>query len=117
MTRALAACLAGLLAQTAPSTHADGGLPITDAVLSRQWKAQWLTCPGAPARDEGVYRFRRVLELPAAPARFVVHVSGDQRFVLFANGQRVGIGPSRGDPSYWRFETFDLAPFLKPSRR
>jgi hypothetical protein len=63
-----------------------------------------------------VYRFRRVLDLPTAPARFVIHVSGDQRFILFANAQRVGIGPSRGDQHYWRFETFDLAPFLKPGR-
>jgi hypothetical protein len=43
-----------------------------------------------------------------------VHVSGDQRFVLHVNGRRVGIGPSRGDILFWRFETFDLAPFLKP---
>ena len=50
------------------------------------------------------------------PARYVVHVSGDQRFVLFVNGQRVGVGPARGDIYFWRFETFDLAPHLKPGR-
>ena len=41
-------------------------------------------------------------------------MSADQRFVLHVNGRRVGIGPSRGDILFWRFETFDLAPFLKP---
>jgi len=90
--------------------------PASDAVLHRQWKGQWIACAGAPERDAGVYRFRKVLDLPKAPARFVVHVSGDQRFVLFANGKRVGIGPSRGDMDYWRFETFDLAPFLKAGK-
>jgi hypothetical protein len=55
-----------------------------------------------------------VIDLPTVPSRFVVHVSADQRFVLQVNGRRVGIGPSRGDILFWRFETFDLAPFLKP---
>ena len=50
------------------------------------------------------------------PRAFRSTSSADQRFVLFVNGQRVGIGPSRGDLYYWRFETFDLAPFLKPGR-
>ncbi len=61
-----------------------------------------------------MFRFRKVVELAAVPSRFVVHVSADQRFVLHVNGRRVGIGPSRGDILFWRFETFDLAPFLKP---
>jgi alpha-L-rhamnosidase len=71
----------------------------------------WIACPGAPERDPGVFRFRKVIDVPAVPSRFVVHVSGDQRFVLHVNGRRVGIGPSRGDILFWRFETFDLAPF------
>ena len=90
--------------------------PASDAVLHRQWKGQWIACAGAPERDAGVYRFRKVLDLPQAPARFVVHLSGDQRFVLFANGKRVAVGPSRGDIDYWRFESLDLAPFLKAGK-
>ncbi len=57
-----------------------------------------------------------MIELSAVPPRFVAHVSADQRFVLRVNGRRVGIGPSRGDILFWRFQTFDLAPFLKPGR-
>lgn len=92
------------------------GLPISAPVLQRPWAAAWLACPGAPERDPGVFRFRKVLEVPAPPSRYIVHVSGDQRFVLFVNGRRVGIGPSRGEILFWRFETFDLAPFLVPGR-
>ena len=99
-----------LLAEEAPRP------PVAEAVLLREWQGRWIACPGAPERDPGVFRFRKVIELPAAPRRFVVHASGDQRFVLYANGQRVGIGPSRGDLFFWRFETFDLAPFLRPGR-
>jgi len=119
MNARLAPAALALALAAAPSraaTVSGSGLPISDATLHRQWTASWLACPDAPQRDPGVFRFRKVLDLSATPARFVVHASGDQRFVLFANGRRVGVGPSRGDLQFWRFETFDLAPFLKPGR-
>jgi hypothetical protein len=109
---------AALLSMPAPLSAATSGsgLPVSDAVLRRQWTGAWIACAGAPERDPGVFRFRKVVDLAAAPPRFVVHVSADQRFVLRANGRRVGIGPSRGDVLFWRFQTFDLAPFLRPGR-
>jgi hypothetical protein len=57
--------------------------------------------------------FKKTLELQAVPAHYVVHVSADNRFVLYVNGTRVGDGPARGDLAHWRYETFDLAPLLK----
>ena len=110
---ALLAVFSALAAPLSAATSGSG-LPISDAVLQRQWTGSWIACPGAPERDPGVFRFRKSIDLPAVPPRFVVHVSADQRFVLHVNGRRVGIGPSRGDILFWRFETFDLAPFLKP---
>jgi len=103
------------LSEGAAAAQPSGsGLPIAKAVLEKRWTGSWIACAGAPERDPGVFRFRKVIDVPAIPQRFVVHVSGDQRFVLHVNGKRVGIGPSRGDILFWRFETFDLAPFLKP---
>ncbi|HXK12586.1 MAG TPA: alpha-L-rhamnosidase C-terminal domain-containing protein [Vicinamibacteria bacterium] len=102
-----------LVALASPATSGSG-LPISEAVLRRQWAGSWIACPDAPVRDPGVFRFRKAVDLEAVPSRYVVHVSADQRFVLQVNGRRVGIGPSRGDVFFWRFETFDLAPFLKP---
>ena len=114
--RELAICVSCVLIGSGVSSAAQSGsgLPIARAVLERRWTGSWIACAGAPERDPGVYRFRKVIELPAVPSRFVVHVSGDQRFVLHVNGRRVGIGPSRGDILFWRFESFDLSPFLKP---
>ena len=109
----IAAALLGLAAPS-PAATSGSGLPISDAVLRRQWTGAWIGCPGAPERDPGVFRFRKSIDLPVVPPRFVVHVSADQRFVLHVNGRRVGVGPSRGDILFWRFQTFDLAPFLKP---
>ena len=89
-------------------------LPVSPHLMSRQWPASWIAVPGAPERDAGVYHFRRFLSLQEVPARLLVHASADQRYVLHVNGRRVGVGPGRGDPEHWRFETYDLAPFLKP---
>jgi alpha-L-rhamnosidase len=80
------------------------------------WKAEWITAPDAPARDEVVLHFRKVIGLPSAPAHFVVHVSADNQFVFYANGQRAGTGPSRSDLSHWRYETLDLGPLLHAGR-
>lgn len=77
-----------------------------------KWTAQWISHPTAPLREPGVFHFRKTIQLQAKPSRFVVHVSADNRFLLFVNGKRVGEGPARGDFSRWRYETFDLTPFL-----
>ena len=76
------------------------------------WKAQWIACPDAPERDAGIFHFRKVINLPAAPASFLVHVSADNRFLLSVNGKQSGAGPASGDLFHWRYETFDLAPLL-----
>jgi len=37
-----------------------------------------------------------------------IHVSADERYELFLDGERVGRGPERGDPSHWYYETYQL---------
>jgi hypothetical protein len=78
------------------------------------WTASWITCPDAPARDEAVLHFRKLFTLENPPAHFIVHVSADNQFLLYLNQHRVGTGPALGDLRHWRFETYDLAPFLRP---
>ncbi|HRH59575.1 MAG TPA: alpha-L-rhamnosidase C-terminal domain-containing protein [Chitinophagaceae bacterium] len=95
------------------SSHAQN---INPSVLNKQWDAFWITAPDAPAKDYGVYFFRKNFELADKPATFVVHVSGDNRYKLFVNGNLVSLGPARGDLYYWNFETVDIAAFLKPGK-
>jgi hypothetical protein len=80
--------------------------------LTHAWKAAWIRHPDGPAREPGVYHFRKTFTLPAAPKQFVVHVSADNRYELFVNGRRVATGPARGDLNHWRYETLDIAPEL-----
>ncbi|MGA2272413.1 MAG: alpha-L-rhamnosidase C-terminal domain-containing protein [Bryobacteraceae bacterium] len=85
---------------------------ITGAASDREWNASWITHPAVPLREPVVLHFRRPLHLAAKPAHFIVHVSADNRFVLYVNGRRAGDGPARGDLAHWRYETFDLADYL-----
>jgi len=79
-------------------------------------EAQWIVPPGTDPFGFGVYHFRKTLELAERPARFVVHVTADNRYQLWVNGERVVWGPARGDLNHWRFETVDLAPHLRAGR-
>jgi len=81
--------------------------------LQRDWTASWITHPTSPLREPIVLHFRRTSNLPSVPSSYRVRVSADNRFVLFVNGHRVGDGPARGDLTHWRYELFDLAPWLK----
>jgi hypothetical protein len=78
--------------------------------------AQWIAHPDVPGEAFGVFHFRRILELPSRPERYVVHVSADNRYRLFVNGQQVSSGPQRSDLMHWRYETVDLAPHLRAGR-
>ncbi|CAN5143168.1 hypothetical protein BH09GEM1_BH09GEM1_19960 [soil metagenome] len=72
-------------------------------------EAAWIAPPGMSPDSFGVFHARRVLELSAQPARFVVHVSADNRYRLYANGVQVASGPQRSDATHWRYETVDIA--------
>lgn len=92
------------------------GVRSLHAQRAAEWKAQWITAREAPARGEVVLHFRKVIDLPAAPPQFVINVSADNQFLLYANGKRVSTGPGHSDLSHWRYETFDIAPFLYPGK-
>ena len=51
-------------------------------------------------------RFRRQFEAAAAPVR--IHVSADERFELFLDGNRIARGPDRSDVEHWSYATYDL---------
>ena len=57
-------------------------------------------------RQPVLLRFRRQFEAAASPVR--IHVSADERFELFLDGQRIARGPDRSDVEHWCYATYDL---------
>ncbi len=90
--------------------------PPVPTVFSGAPAASWVSPPDIPVDAFGVFHFRRTVSLPSRPDRFVVHVSGDNRYRLFVNGRQVSSGPERSDLMHWRYETIDLAPHLRAGR-
>lgn len=89
---------------------------INPALFKDMWTARWISVPGAEPNRYGVFHFRKTWQLDSVPGSYVIHVSADNRYKLYANGQLVSLGPARGDLSNWNFETVDLAPYLKPGK-
>jgi len=97
----------------APLSAGDAQAP---SVFDAAPAASWIAPPGIPGDSFTVFHARRAFDLPTAPARFVVHVSADNRYRLYVNDVQVSSGPQRSDVTHWRYETLDLAPHLRAGR-
>ena len=76
------------------------------------WQSSWITHPSASVLDYGVFLFRNEFRLDRPPESLVVHLSADNRYKLWVNGQLATTGPAKGSFNYWRYETLDLGPWL-----
>lgn len=101
-----------LLPLTALAQQRDPMAPFN--LFSDTWTARWISVPETGPQEYGVYHFCKEIVLEAVPARYVVHVTGDNRYKLYVNGTLVSAGPAKGDNLHWNYETVDLAPCLKP---
>ncbi len=110
-------CVFVLMALTIVAGFAARGFaqidPGTKMEPRTKWSAHWISHPTAPLREAITLHFKKAVDVPTVPTHYLVHVSADNRFVLYLNGERVGDGPARGDLAHWRYETFDLGPMLK----
>jgi len=89
---------------------------INPDLLEFRWQAQWIFHPETSGTAYGVYHFRKTIDLDEHPDSFIIHVSADNRYRLFVNGKDVCFGPARGDILNWRYETMDIASYLKSGK-
>lgn len=76
------------------------------------WPAHWVDAPGrVPATRATAYRLR--LNIPTK-CRLRIHVTADQRYQLFLDGQRIAQGSERGNLRSWFYESYELE--LEPGR-
>jgi alpha-L-rhamnosidase len=69
------------------------------------WGAAWISCADTPDTPfVSAYRLR--FHLPVA-ATLKFHVTADERYELFLDGERVGRGSERGDVLHWFYETYE----------
>jgi alpha-L-rhamnosidase len=70
------------------------------------WQSWWVDCPdrGSPPFVTA-YRLRFAMEQDRVVR---VHVTADERYELYLDGERIGQGPERGAPDHWFYESYDL---------
>lgn len=71
----------------------SGNPNINPALLTKSWPANWIAPPAVSLKEYGVYHFRRTVALAAAPTRFVVHVSADNRYQLCQRSASPRVSP------------------------
>jgi hypothetical protein len=87
--------------------HGDPFYPLNKDKLWRErgyWPASWITCPDVAPPFVAAYRLKFKVE---SPATIRLHISADERYELYVDGERVGRGPERGTPDCWFFETYE----------
>jgi alpha-L-rhamnosidase len=91
---------------------------INPDLLEKMWPARWVANIDAKhnPRVQGVFLFRKTIDVEDAGEEFIIHVSADNRYVFYVNGKAVGRGPAQSVPAHWNFETYDIAPLLKPGK-
>jgi hypothetical protein len=72
-----------------------------------QWPCHWVRLPHG-AETPFVQAFRVHFEAPE-DATVRIHVTADERYELYLDGEYVGRGSERGDLNHWFFETYDLS--------
>lgn len=82
-------------------------------VRTQKWNAFWISHPEIEPASYSVVHFRKQFVVTEIPERFIVHVTADNRYRLYLNGSFVCMGPQASDVRNWRYETIDLAPFLR----
>jgi hypothetical protein len=81
--------------------------PPEDFRAAFQGRPAWIT-PDPPAPPPCVEAYRLCFTMPDS-ATVRVHVTADERYELWLDGQRIGRGPERGDVENWFFESYDLS--------
>ena len=96
-----------------PGIYAPAQALPPEKLPAKRWKAVWLANPDISGNEHSVTYFRKQLELPARPNRFWVAISGDNKYTLYVNERKVSFGPQLSDIQHWRYDTLDIAPYLK----
>ena len=77
------------------------------------WDAKWITHPDISLNDYSVIHFRKSFQLDKLPEEFIIHITADNRYRLFVNGEYVSKGSARSDKEHWYYATLDILPFLQ----
>ncbi len=71
------------------------------------WPAQWIDHPTRSQIEPSASLFQLDFDLPSAQT-LRLHVTADHRYMLAIDGERIGMGPERGDALNWYYESHEI---------
>lgn len=77
------------------------------------WIPDWVDCSQENTAGRLV-TFTRHCHINSKPKSALLHLSADTRYKLHINGTRVTVGPARGSPYLWYYDSVDISSFLRP---
>jgi alpha-L-rhamnosidase len=77
------------------------------------WVGRFIWTGGDPHPFHFHLMARRNFNLEAAPRVAVVHITAEDRYLLYANGAYRGRGPARSDARLKSYDTYDVTPHLR----
>lgn len=60
--------------------------------------------------------FRKTFTVDERAHTALLHISADGRYQLFVNGTFIGRGPARCDPAFQYYDSYEIAPHLRPGQ-
>jgi len=87
-----------------------GGVPKLDPIMPwnepPQWPCRWIAADPAPA-EPAVVAYRCEFELETT-VQTRLHVTADESYELYIDGQWVGAGSEHGDRAHWFYDSYEL---------
>lgn len=84
--------------------------------VPKKWNCYWITNPDIHQSEYNVSLYRKTFNIDVVPDSFIINVSADNRYYLYINGKLISYGPQLSDVRHWRYETINIAPFLKTGK-
>ena len=92
---------------SSPGSASDSGDSLHQAQIRTDWSGHWIW-PSNVDADRNVYAlFRRVFRTTRAE-KLTIHITADNFYWLYLDGEFIHRGPVRSFPEYFSFDTFDL---------
>ncbi len=73
----------------------------------------WTVATLANGEHYGHWYFRNGFRIKKIPDSLIIGISADKRYRLYVNGQYLGTGPQLSDTEHWKYDTWDIGPYLK----
>ncbi len=76
----------------------------------------WISFPTANVTSFGVYHFRKTFELDEVPSQLKIHISADNRYIFYVNGERISYGPAKGDLNTYKYDIVNISSKLNKGK-